>query len=171
MESYKIIYDETLNFKGNQQLYVMIVKSNKQHYLEINSRTFRVGRRRIADRKTSDIVIRQVIQSLSRYTDLQSALDVLNLAFSRKSLKEFMFLVKVINHEYNFDEIYAIKRHFDCFMHNVSILDECFDAEEITNSIAITFRNQKFPIGYFQTKTKDEYSKYIFVISEYTFHD
>lgn len=171
MTEFKIIEDNIINYNGNNQLYIMIIKVNGRYYVEINTRTKHIGRKLIYDRKTSDFVVDQLIQCLSKYSTIQSALDVLNHAFKTKYLNEFMFLVKVMNQEYFFEEVFIIQKRFRCSNQNVSCLDDIDEAIEITNTIPICFPEQQFPIGYFQIANKTIGSKYIFVISEYSFRD
>lgn len=171
MTEFKIIEDNIINYNDNNQLYIMTIKVNGLYYVEINTRTKHIGRKLIYDRKTSDFVVEQIIQSLSKYKKLQSALDILNHAFKTKYLNEFMFLVKVINQEYFFEEVFIIQKRFRCIQHNVSCVDDIDEAIEITNTIPVCFPDQQFPIGFFQTINKAIGSKYIFVINEYSFRD
>ncbi|MBC7696233.1 MAG: hypothetical protein H7141_12385 [Burkholderiales bacterium] len=172
MTEFRIVEDQTLSYKCNNQLFIMIVQIKGQYFIEINTRTKQLGRRAICDRKTSELVAWQLIQNLSRYNYIQPVIDVLRIGFKLKTLREFMFLIKITNQEIEFDEIYILKKRYGFDTHPITGSDSPFDFNEVSSLVTVIFPNRKFAIGNFKTISEDKDSKYKFELSEfYSYRD
>ena len=167
MTEFRIVEDHTLSYKCNNELFIMIVQINGQYFIEINTRTKQLGRRAICNKKTAELVVWQLIQNLSRYNYIQSVIDVLRIGFKLKTLREFMFLIKITNQEIEFDEIYILKKRYGFDTHPITGSDSPFDFIEVSSLVTVIFPNRKFAIGNFKTISEDKGSKYIFELSEF----
>jgi hypothetical protein len=172
MTEFKIVDDQTLCFNSTNQLFIMIVKINGQYFCEINTRTKKLGRRAICDRKTAELVVWQLIQNLSKYHDIQPVIDILHVGFKLKTLKEFMFLIKITNQDIEFNEIYILKKRYGFDTHPATGSDSPFDFIEVSTLVTVIFPNRKYPLGNFKTISEDKDSKYKFELSEfYSYRD
>jgi hypothetical protein len=172
MTEFRIVEDHTLSYKCNNELFIMIVQINGQYFIEINTRTKQLGRRAIGNKKTAELVVWQLIQNLSRYNYIQSVIDVLRIGFKLKTLREFMFLIKITNQEIEFDEIYILKKRYGFDTHPITGSDSPFDFIEVSSLVTVIFPNRKFAIGNFKTISEDKGSKYKFELSEfYSYRD
>jgi hypothetical protein len=172
MTEFRIVEDQTICYNDNNQLFVMLVQINEHYFCEINTRTKQLGRRAICDRKTAELVVWQLMQNLSKYNDIQPVIDILRVGFKLKSLREFMFLIKITNQEIEFDEIYILKKRYGFDTHPITGSDSPFDFIEVSTLVTVIFPNRKFAIGNFKTISEDKGSKYKFELSEfYSYRD
>ncbi len=172
MNEFVIVDDQTLCFNGNNELFIMLVIIDGRYYCEINTRTKQLGRRAICDRQTAELVVWQLIQNLSKYSDIRPAIDILRVGFKLKTLREFMFLIKITNQEIEFNEIYILKKRYGFETHPITGSDSPFDFIEVSSLVTVIFPNRKFAIGNFKTISEDKGSKYKFELSEfYSYRD
>lgn len=163
MKDFKIIEDLTLDYGYKDQLYLMFIRQGSRHYIVVDSRTVRIGSREVRSRREGDVVFSQMHQRMNKYTDIWKAFEVIDLAFMMDSIREHMFLVNNLNRKVEFNEIWKMKRMYDCETTPV-ITDLIFEDKTLQNTIYITFPGQTLPLGYF--KAPDEHSKFIFHVSD-----
>lgn len=169
MNNFRIIKDQTLEYNGDQ-LYVMIIKINEKFYFQIDTKYKGICRRTMFNRKTAELAVESITKSLSVYKDISSATKILELALKLKSLREFLFVLKM-NKQIEYEEIFIQKKHFGYYTHPIALEDSSLDCMEIHDEIAITFPNQNSPIGFYRPIFKDS-NTYMFHLNEfYSFKD
>ena len=164
MNQFKIIVEQTLNYQDKSELYLMLIKHNDNYFIEVNSRTSRVGRRQVRSRREGDVVFSQMQERLQSYCEIKSVVELLNLAFKMKTIREHMFLVNFLNDEIELKDIWQIKKQYQCYTHPISPTDLLFDNGQFKNTIAITFPSQKLPLGFFKALNGD--AKFRFELGE-----
>lgn len=167
---FKIIEDITLSYGDSDKLYVMLIKINTQFYFEIDSNQMCLCRRKLINRQTAETAVASISFSLCNCEDLSSAKHVLSQALKMKTLKEFLFLLK-INYEMKYEEIFILQKRFGYKTSPISGFDENIGFIEIHEEIAITFPNEDSPLGYYRPICEDS-DTYKFHLSDfYSFKD
>lgn len=164
MGVFKIIDEVILDFGNKDQLYLMFIRHNERYFVEIDSRRTCVGRMRTRSYKESGTVYEHIYKRMSEYTDMRSALDVLNLAFSMPSVRQCMFVINVLNTKVEFNSIWKMKNIYGCET-SPKNTDLIFENENYDNTIQITFPNSSVPLGWF--KASDVDSKFTFFVNEH----
>ena len=162
MNNFKLIEDVTIEF-ATGQLYIMQVKCNI-YWIIIDGRTSRIGSKVVKNRRTGDLVIEQIIKSLSRYDSLKEALDVLEIAFKSETLKEFMFIVNMLNEHVQFNDIWKTKQIYGCLTHPL-LIDLIYEDKTYNKTIAITFPGHESPLGFFRAIDDSEHSLFLFELN------
>ncbi len=161
MIEYQILDDNIVLYNLNNQLYIMNVKIDGYYYIEINSRTKFILRRKLRDYKTAELTVGTVFRTLSKYNEMEKALKHLKLCSKMKTLNEFVFLNLVLNTEIDFDEVYIFMMRFGFTTnHNPSVFGE-HEFTEISEIITVTFPNRSAPLGSFRAIPNSE-AKYNF---------
>jgi hypothetical protein len=160
--TFKIIEDITLDFDMGQ-LFIMQVKC-KNHGIIIDSRSCRIGVRSVKNRRTGDLVIGEIIKSLSKYNNLKSVLDVLDIAFKTDTLKQFMFIVNMLNKHVQFNDVWKTKQVYGCLTHPL-LTDLIYEDSSFNRSIAITFPGYTAPLGHFRAIDDSEDSLFLFELN------
>lgn len=165
MNNFKIIEDNIINYGESEQLFVMLIKINESFCFQIDSKHNGICRRTMFNRKTAESAVESISQSLSTYKDIASAESIVYHALKMKTLREFLFLLK-INTEIQYEEIFILKKRFGYLTHPISGPDLYLDFIEIHDEIIITFPNQDNPIGYYR-QISEESNTYRFHLSEF----
>ena len=163
MNNFKIIEDVTIEFDTGK-LYIMQVKCNI-YWIIIDGSASRVGCKVVQNTRTGDLVIEQIVQSLSRYDSLKEALEVLKIAFKSETLKEFMFIVNMLNKHVQFNDVWKTKQVYGCLTHPL-LTDLIFEDSSFNKSIAITFPGHDSPLGYFRAIDDSEDSMFLFELND-----
>ena len=170
MDNFKIIEDNIINYGESDQLFVMLIKINESFCFQIDSNHKRICRRTMYDRKTAEAVVGNIRQSLGTYENMASAISIVYQALKLKTLREFMFLLKM-NKEIEYEEIFILKKRFGYMTSPISGKDSNFDFIEIHDEITVTFQNHDNPLGYYRIISEDS-NTYKFHLSEfYAFRD
>lgn len=165
MINYQIIDDNTVVYNLNQQLYVMNVKINGNYYIEVNSRTKFIFRKKLKDFKIAELTVGVVFRTLNRYREIEGAVEHLRLCKKMKTLDEFIFLNLVLNSEIDFDEVYILMKRFGYTTNNSPSTFGEYEFTEICDIITVTFPYRNSPLGSFKIIANKE-SKYMFILND-----
>lgn len=165
MDTFKIIEDNIINYGESDKLFVMLIKINERFHFQIDSNHKGICRRRMLNRKTAESAVESITQSLSTYKDIASAESIVYHALKMKTLREFLFLLK-INTEIQYEEIFILKKRFGYLTHPISGPDLYLDFIEIHDEITITFPKQHNPLGWYRPICEDS-NTYKFHLSDF----
>jgi len=154
MDEFKIIEEATLTFIDGDKLYLMLIKENTNYFIEVDSEKARIGKRQVRSRKEGEVVFEQMAKRLNTYFDLWSAVEMLNIAYGLKTIREHMFLVNNLNREVGLNDIFKFKLQYYCETTPV-LVDLVFEQAEFNKTIYITFPGRKEPLGYFKATSED----------------
>jgi len=170
MDNFKIIEDNIISYGESDQLFVMLIKINESFCFQIDSKHKGICRRTMLNRKTAESAVESITQSLSTYKDIASAESIVYHSLKMKTLREFLFLLK-INIEIEYGEIFNLRKRFGYLTHPIDGSYDDYGLMEIHDEIAITFPNNDNPIGYYRPICEDS-NTYKFHLSEfYSFTD
>jgi hypothetical protein len=149
MTDFRIIEEATIHFTNKDELYLMIIQEKEHYFIEVDSKTSRIGKRHLNSRKEAEVVFDQMQKRMNNYFDVWSVTEMLELAFCLETIQEHMFLVNNLNRAVPFNDIWKFKRQYSCQTTPV-ITDLVLEDDQYNRSIYITFPGKKEPLGYFR---------------------
>jgi len=158
----KIIEDCTLPYKNGQALFVMIIKTENRIFVEVDSNEEFVGRKTVRDTNQAYAAFELIKNQLSKQSNFNESLSILELAFSLDKVKELMFFMTVHNNEFDLNTLWHMKRQFG-FKTNPTIVDRVFEEKKFNNCIEVWFPTYVLPLGKFRIQNDD--SKFKFEIN------
>lgn len=165
MDNFKIIEDNIISYGESDQLFVMLIKINERYHFQIDSKHKGICRRTMFNRKTAESSVQSISESLVTYEDMESAIKIIYQGLKMKTLREFLFLLK-INIEIEYGEIFNLRKRFGYLTHPIDGSYDDYGLMEIHDEIAITFPNNDNPIGYYRPICEDS-NTYRFHLSEF----
>lgn len=165
MDTFNILEENIINYGESDQLCVMLIKINERFYFQIDSNHHGICRRKMLNRKTAESAVESITQSLSTYKDIASAIKIIYQGLKMKTLKEFLFFLK-INIEIEYGEIFNLRKRFGYLTHPIDGSYDDYGLMEIHDEIAITFPNNDKPIGYYRPICEDS-NTYKFHLNEF----
>ena len=145
MDNFKIIEDNIISYGESDQLFVMLIKINERYHFQIDSKHKGICRRTMFN--------------------MESAIKIIYQGLKMKTLREFLFLLK-INIEIEYGEIFNLRKRFGYLTHPIDGSYDDYGLMEIHDEIAITFPNNDNPIGYYRPICEDS-NTYRFHLSEF----
>ena len=164
MSDFKIIDETTLMYGNKDQLYLMIVRFKKEHFIVVDSRHCRIGKIQTRSRNEAEVIFSQISARMKTFTYLWQATDTFIQAFSLKSVREFMFIINVLNTEVEFNSIWKMRRTYGCMTTPINT-DLIFEDKEYENKIHVTFPGNVEALGFFNAPDVD--SKFTFFLNDH----
>lgn len=164
-KEFKIIEEAILDFGSTYEIYLMLIRSNDNYLIQIDSRISQIGKRFVLSRKEGETVFQQMESRLRCYRTLYSAIRLLQLSFAMKTIREHMFLINNLDREVELNDIWKMKQVYCCETTPV-ITDLIFENPNYDRKIYITFYGRKEPLGYFKAQTQSEDSSFRFYLNE-----
>ncbi len=94
MDDFRIIQENTLNYKGNR-LFVMMLRDGDKFGVEVVDKTKTFGRKYTENRKEAEKLFDVLSSRLKRCDDLAIAEKAIKMSFERMVFKEIVFLLTV----------------------------------------------------------------------------
>lgn len=151
---FKIISEAIVYLSCPDELYLMLIKKRNDYFIEVDSRTARVGKRQVRSRREGDVVFEQMTNSLNKYEDVCLVLGLLELSFKMLTIREHMFIINNLYMELPFNEIWKLKRIYHCETTPI-ICDLIFEDPVFERTIHITFPGREAPIGFFRAANEN----------------
>src|ERR1035437_5036554 len=102
---FNIVDERTINYGGNDKLYLMILRINGSFYFEINSQSAFIIRRMTKDYTDADLLFLKTESGLRSCKDFSSALRLIKLTLSIKNLQVAGFLIYVMHQELDYEKV------------------------------------------------------------------
>jgi len=153
---FKIIKELHFRYCDSKDIYVMLIKSDNQFIVELNSRTKLIGRKILHNQKNAEILFKLLDFQLGNYLFYEKCISLVDFAFHFNKLNSTLFALHVSNLKFKYEEIREIKRRL---LFATKYLFEEDDSNYIVNpkEIQVTLNQHQDKIGSFFKTDKDLY--------------
>lgn len=159
MSDFKIVEEQTLDYKRNDQLWLMLIRIKNEYGIEINSRNSKVGRKMAKSRKEAEAMFEHIYIKLMKCNDIYTAWDLMEVGFNFPTVKEMMFVINTRFNKYDFNSLCKLKSNYG-YTTLPSLEDMIWENREWDKTIQVFFPGRKIPIAKFIPINDDEDAKF-----------
>lgn len=155
MNDFKIIEEQTLDYKRKDQLWLMLIRTGEKFGIEVNSRSSLVGRMFANSRKEAQAMFDDIGKKLGTIYDIDTAWDLLRTGFQQTTVKECMFCINLQFQEFDFNALCKLKRKYG-YKTLPRIEDLIWESKDWERTIQVFFPGRSVPIAKFVPVSDEE---------------